>query len=111
MAMDSLLIPVLVGIIVIVFGVRNLKGDITTLHRYHRKRVSEEDRIPFGRKVGSGTIIIGCSVIAKACSQFTAEKLSMPWLETLGTVILIAGLAIGFALIIYALIKYNKGLF
>ena len=58
--MDSLLVPVIVGIIVIVLGVQNLKGNIELLHRYHRKRVSDEDRLPFGRKVGTGTVIAGC---------------------------------------------------
>ena len=109
--MDSLLVPVIVGIIVIVLGVQNLKGNIELLHRYHRKRVSEEDRLPFGRKVGTGTIIAGCSIIAKACFQFASEKMNMPVLDTAGTVILAAGLIIGFAIIILAMTKYNKGLF
>ena len=108
--MDYIL-PVIVGLIVVVLGVQNMRGNISTLHRYHRKRVSEEDRIPFGRKVGLGSIIVGCSVILKACFQLAAEKLNVSLLDTLGTVLLIAGLAGGFALIIYAMIKYNKGLF
>lgn len=109
--MDSLIIPVIVGLVVIIFGVQNMRGNISTLHRYHRKRVSEENRIPFGRKVGLGSIIVGCSVILKACFQFVAEKQNILLLNTLGTVILIVGLATGFAIIIYAMIKYNKGLF
>ena len=109
--MDSLIIPVIIGLVVIILGVQNMRGNISTLHRYHRNRVSEEDRIPFGRKVGSGTIIVGCALILKACCQFAAEKLNILLLDTIGTVILIAGLDAGFAIIIYAMIKYNKGVF
>jgi hypothetical protein len=111
MNMDSLIAVVIVGIVVIILGVQNMRGNISTLHRYHRKRVSEEDRIPFGRKVGSGTIIVGCVLILKACFQFAAEKRNILLLDTIGPVILIAGLAAGFAIIIYAMIKYNKGVF
>ena len=56
--MDELLVPVLVGLIVIMLGIINLNGNISLLHRYHRKRVAEEDRIPFGRMVGIGTILV-----------------------------------------------------
>ena len=109
--MDSLIIPVIIGLVLILLGVQNMRGNISTLHRYHRKRVSEKDRIPFGRKVGSGSIIVGCAVILKACFQFAAEKLDIVFLDTLGTVTFIVGLVIGIAIILYAMIKYNKGLF
>ena len=85
--MDKLFIPVIVGIIVIILGIQNLKGNISALHQYHRKRVNEEDRIPFGRKIGAGSIIVGCSVILKAGFQFAAEKLNVSVLDTLGTVV------------------------
>ena len=109
--MDSLILPVIVGLVIIVLGVQNMRGNISTLHRYHRKRVSEEDRIPFGRKVGLGSIIVGCSVILKACFRFAAEKRNVVFLDTLGTVVLIVGLVSGLAIILYAMIKYNKGVF
>ena len=109
--MNTFLGTAAVGIIVIIFGIMNMRGNISTLHRYHRNRVSEEDRIPFGKKVGLGTIIVGCAVICKACLQFAAEKGGTASLDTLGTVLLVIGLALGFAFIIYAMIKYNKGIF
>ncbi|MBR2263934.1 MAG: hypothetical protein IJ917_06275 [Firmicutes bacterium] len=109
--MNEVLLPVIIGIVIIILGVMNMKGNISTLHRYHRQRVSEEDKIPFGKKVGLGTIIVGCAVIGKACFQYAAEKRTDPAIETVGTIVLIAGFVIGFALIIYAMIKYNKGLF
>ena len=109
--MDSVLFLFFLGALIIVIGVRNLKGDVATLHRYHRKRVSEEDLLPFGRKIGTGTVIIGCAVIVKACAQLAAEKRNIALADTVGTAVLIAGLAAGFAFILYAMIKYNKGVF
>ena len=109
--MNGVAAPVIIGIVIIILGVMNMKGNISTLHRYHHQRVSEEDKIPFGKRVGLGTIIVGCSIICKACLQFAAEKKSNPILDTVGTVAMIAGFLLGFALIIYAMIKYNKGLF
>ena len=61
--MPAFIVSALVGIVCIVLGVSNMKGNISSLHSYHRNRVSEEDRIPFGKKVGLGTIIIGVGII------------------------------------------------
>lgn len=109
--MDSFIVPVIIGIILIVIGVQNTKGNIKTLHRYHRKRVTEEDRLPFGRKVGAGTIMTGCSVILLAFARIAADKLNRPFLETAGTVIAAAVMITGFAVITIAMFRYNKGLF
>ena len=109
--MDSLLIPIVVGVLVIVLGIMNWNGNISTLHSYHRKRVKEEDRIPFGRKVGAGSVLIGCSIILKACLEFAAGKMNAPVLNTAGTILLTVGLIGGFAIITIAMFKYNKGIF
>ena len=109
--MNSIVAPIVVGVIVIAIGIMNMMGNISTLHWYHRRNVSEEDRVPFGRKIGLGTIIVGASVILKACLQYAAEKGGNQTMVTIGTVVLAVGLVIGFAIIIYALMKYNKGIF
>ena len=109
--MDSLLISVIVGVVLIIIGVSNMRGDISSLHSYHRQRVKEEDKIPFGKKVGLGSIIIGGTVTLKACLQFAAKAMDIPALQTLGTVIQLIGLIAGLVLIIYAMMKYNKGIF
>ena len=108
--MGELFVPVIIGLIVIALGIMNMMGNINTLHSYHRKRVAEEDRLPFGRRVGAGTIILGASLIVKAVMQFAAEKTNSPALGTIGTVILAAGGLVGFIIIILAMMKYNKGL-
>ena len=67
--MPAFIVSALVGIVCIVLGVSNMKGNISSLHSYHRNRVSEEDRIPFGKKVGLGTIIIGVGIIMSTASS------------------------------------------
>lgn len=109
--MDKNLLYGIAGAAVIVLGAENMKGNISTLHRYHRERVSEEDRIPFGRKVGAGTMIVGSALLLKACSRFAAEKLGSSLPDKVGTAVLAAGQAAGFAMIFNAMSRYNKGIF
>jgi hypothetical protein len=61
--MTGNIVPFLVGVVCIILGISNMRGNISSLHSYHRHRVSEEDRIPFGKQVGLGTIIVGISII------------------------------------------------
>ena len=109
--MEELLMPFVIGAFIIVMGVMNMKGNISTLHRYHRKRVSEADRIPFGRLVGLGTIIIGIAVMAMGGFTWLAEYMQVEQYNTIGSAILVIGLVVGMGLNFYAMIKYNKGIF
>ena len=105
------IVPVLLGILCIVIGILNMKGNVSSLHSYHRRRVAEEDILPFGRLVGIGTIIIGATVILFGAMSFISEQLKMPIFTIVGTVIMIIGIVIGLGLNVYAMIKYNKGIF
>ena len=89
----------------------NAMGNIQTLHSYHRNRVSEENRRPFGRLVGIGTIIIGLALIAFGILNYLASSLSGGIFTVAANVTLIAGLVIGFSITFFAMIKYNKGIF
>ena len=102
---------VIIGAISILLGIINCTGNISTLHYYHRKRVSEEDRLPFGRMVGLGTIIIGISLIVAGVMFFIATRLETDVYSIIGTAILIAGLVVGCGITFFAMIKYNKGIF
>ena len=90
--------PIVLGIIIIILGCMNMSGNISTLHSYHVKRVKEEDKAIFGKFVGIGTIIIGISLII--ASLFALSEMMM-----------IVGLIIGLIPILYAMFKYNKGIF
>jgi asparagine N-glycosylation enzyme membrane subunit Stt3 len=101
----------LVGVICIVLGISNMKGNISSLHSYHRDRVSEEDRIPFGKQVGWGTVIVGIGIIVfsilSTVTLYTENNISI----LLGTVFLIVAIIVGLVISCYAMIKYNKGIF
>lgn len=97
--------------LLIVIGILNMRGNISSLHSYHRHRVSEENRLPFGKRVGLGTIICGVGVVTYAVFGFMAETTDIALLSVVGVAILIVCIAVGLALSFYAMIKYNKGIF
>ena len=67
----------LLGLLIAVMGVINMTGNINSLHSYHRHRVKEEDRLPFGRMVGSGTLTVGVGVIVFSVLMMILIFLSM----------------------------------
>ena len=109
--MIGFIVSFLVGIVCVIIGITNMKGNISSLHSYHRNRVSEEDKIPFGKKIGLGTIIIGCAVIVFSILSGLSVYTGKDVLAAVGNVVLYAGLIAGIAISFYAMIKYNKGIF
>ena len=105
------IVTAIIGVVCIVLGIINRNGNISTLHSYHRNRVSEKDRIPFGKTVGLGMIIIGISMIIMGALSFMATILQNNVYLNLGTAALIVGLVIGLGISFYAMMKYNKGIF
>lgn len=101
----------IIGIVCIIIGITNMKGNISSLHSYHRHRVSEEDRLPFGRAVGLGTVIIGVSIIISSILSSISLICEKDIFSTVGMVILGAGLLVGLIISFRAMIKYNKGIF
>ena len=105
------IVTFLVGVICIVLGISNMRGNIATLHSYHRHRVSEEDRIPFGKQVGLGTMVIGIGIIIfSVLSTVTLYTENNIFILT-GTAVLIVGIVAGLIISFKAMIKYNKGIF
>ena len=109
--MFSSLFCMALGIVICVIGIRNMQGDISTLHSYHRSRVSEEDVKPMGKLVGLGTIIIGASVIIYSILLLVTLKTALDIFTLVGAAILIVGIVIGLVLNVYAMKKYNGGVF
>ena len=109
--MSSIIGPIILGIFIVFLGYSNTKGNISSIHWYHRARVTEENRLPFGRMVGAGTMIIGIVLILMGCLTFAAEKTQLQLFTVIGSVILIIGIIIGLGLSFYAMIRYNKGIF
>ena len=100
-----------VGIVLCVLGCINMTGNISSLHWYHRQRVTEEDRKPFGKLVGLGTLIIGIAIILFGAMFLVFEMTQQEFWVIVGTVFLFVGLGAGLGLSFYAMMKYNKGIF
>lgn len=109
--MPAFIVTLIVGIICIVLGALNMRGKISSIHSYHRQRVKEEDKIPFGKGVGLGTIIIGGAIIIFGILSAITLYTDNQSFVLAGVVILIVGIIIGLILSFRAMIKYNKGIF
>lgn len=109
--MDSVWIPALLGLLIAAMGLTNWKGNLSTLHWYHRHRVTEENRPIFGKLVGSGTMLIGAALILFSLLSYAGNQLQSAALTMAGSVLLVAAVVIGLGVSFYAMIKYNKGIF
>ena len=105
------IVTFLVGVVCIVLGISNMRGNISSLHSYHRSRVSEEDRIPFGKQVGLGTIIVGIGIIVFSVMSSVTLYTENDIFILVGTAVLIIGIILGLVISFRAMIKYNKGIF
>jgi hypothetical protein len=109
--MITFVVMMLLGMVMIVLGIFNCQGNLRALHSYHYHRVTEADRLKFGRLVGLGTILMGVSVILYGVSFLLYERLQKDLFVLLGVFLLIGGLAVGMGVTFYAMKKYNKGIF
>ena len=88
-----------------------MTGNISSLHWYHRQRVTEENRKPFGKLVGLGTLIIGIAMVIFGVMFFIFEKTQIEALVVVGAVELTASIVAGMIVSFYAMKKYNGGIF
>ena len=109
--MAGMIITIILGFVCIVIGILNTQGNISTLHARHRRRVAEEDILPFGRLVGAGTIIIGGALMVGGLFLGLSELLENNMYANVGGGVLIAGFVVGLVISFFAMIKYNKGIF
>lgn len=109
--MGNVIGPVLIGLIICTFGIMNMKGNISSLHWYHRQRVSPEDVKPFGKKIGLATLIIGIAIVVFGVFSLITYLTDIEVFTIIGAVLLIPAIIAGLVLSIYAMIKYNKGVF
>ena len=73
--------------------------------------MTEENRKPFGKLVGLGTLIIGLAMIVFGILFLIFEQTQLGALVIIGTVELIAGIIVGMIVSFYAMKKYNGGIF
>lgn len=93
----------ILGLFISAIGIINIKGNISTVHSYNRKKIKEEDIPKYGKAVGTGTLIIGAAIALSSLTAF--------WNETLGALLILPAVIIGFGFILYGQFKYNGGLF
>ncbi len=105
------IVTFLVGVVCIALGISNMRGNISSLHSYHKHRVSKEDIIPFGKQVGLGTIIVGIGVVVFSVLSSITLHTDKNVFVLIGTVLLIVSIIVGLVISFAAMIKYNKGIF
>lgn len=103
--------PMIVGVVLIIIGIVNMTGNISSIHSYHRKCVTEENRKPFGKKVGFGTLIIGVGVIVLSVMMYLADRFENDLFMLLGTMVVFIAFAVGLIISLSAIKKYNGGIF
>ena len=91
------------GILLSGLGIVNIMGNISTIHAWNRRRVREADIPRYGRAVGTGTLVIGAAFIVSYLVTFRNAAII--------DYIILSGLGIGLAFILYAQLKYNHGIF
>lgn len=104
-------LSIIIGIVFIFIGISNMKGNISTLHSYHRKRVKEEDKLPLGKRVGIGIIIVGITIIISGIMLILMIYTNNEIFETIGSIITAIGIIVGITISLLAINKYNNGLF
>lgn len=95
---------IVLGVICVILGSFNIKGNIASIHWYNRRKVTKENQLSYCRLVGFGTVLIGVGMILSAVIQVLIN------IET-GAIVTVIFLLIGLSLIVYAQIKYNRGIF
>ena len=100
--MDNLMLLIL-GLFISAIGFVNIKGNISTIHSYNRRKVKEEDVPKYGKAVGTGTLIMGISLVLAFVASF--------WSELLIAIIVMPAFVVGIGFILYGQFKYNKGIF
>ena len=99
------------GILISVLGVINMTGNISSIHSYHRHRVTQENIKPFGKLVGLGTLLIGISMIVFGILFFIFEQTGIEALAVIAAAQLVVSLIVGMLVSFYAMKKYNGGIF
>ena len=97
------LMLLIIGLLISVLGIVNIKGNISTIHSYNRRKVKEEDIPKYGKAVGTGTLIMGIGLLIAFVVSFLSEEAI--------TYTVLPLFVVGLAFILYGQFKYNKGIF
>lgn len=98
----------ILGILLVIIGIENVKGNIASVHWYNRRRITEETRPKYGKLVGIGTLVIAGGLIVSTVLNMLFK---MNIVLLISGVITLVTVIVGISFILYAQFKYNKGIF
>ncbi|MCH5353932.1 MAG: hypothetical protein J1E06_10785 [Acutalibacter sp.] len=102
--MEKFIIMILLGAVIVILGISNIRGNISSIHWYNRRKVSENDIPKYGKCMGIGSVIVGFSLVIPAVLELAFQS-------DLFDYIVLIGCIIGVVIMVYGQIKYNKGIF
>lgn len=94
----------IIGLLISVIGIMNIKGNISSIHWYNRRKVKQEDVPKYGKLMGIGTLLIGITLIILHALIKVDLKYLMDW-------IIVPVIIVSIGIMLYAQIKYNRGIF
>ena len=98
-------IPMLaLGAIFLVLGCFNIKGNISSIHWYNRRKVLPEDVPAYGKAMGTGIVIMGVALMLIAILEIFFETEGLYYTT-------VAGAVTGLGFMLYGQFKYNHGIF
>lgn len=98
----------ILGVLLTIIGIENVKGNIASVHWYNRSRITEETRPKYGKYVGIGTLIIaGGLILSAVLNMLVKSNVAV----LISGVITLVTIVVGIAFMLYAQFKYNKGIF
>ncbi len=95
---------IVLGLLIVLLGITNLKGNISSIHWYNRTRITEETKPKYAKLMGISALIMGIALTLTGILLFFVESQLVHFIGVLGC---IAGVII----MLYAQFKYNKGIF
>ena len=98
----------ILGVLLVIIGIENVRGNIASIHWYNRTRITEETRPKYGKSMGIGTLVIAGGLIFSAVLNMIVK---MNIAVLIGGAITLITVIVGLAFMLYAQFKYNKGIF
>lgn len=95
---------IVLGLLLILMGILNLRGDLSSIHWYNRRKVAAEHRSAYGRCMGAGSAAIGGGLLLTGLLQL-ARPMEARYL------IALLGVILGLGLMLYGQFRYNRGIF
>ena len=107
--MVSGIIFIIVGALIVVFGILNICGVISPVHFFYGN--DEKKQKAFSKRIGIGLIITGSSVFSSAVLMVISDIMAMQILTNIAFFVMLAGLLVGLAFTIILIKIYNKRTF